>query len=310
MKPRVLVISSVSMDFIQRADEFPETEAPTIGNSYDYVPGGSGATQTITVRALNGDAILCARVGADSNGQRLRALYRDMDVDTRFIFMERRSLTGLSSVQIVPSGEKRVMTFLGANTYLSPVDAEEAFTSLPDVAVMRLDIPERTAIAASEFAARKGIPLVISAAGAAQDYPLSKLYPCEIFCPNERELQMFSGIAPSSTENCLRAAIRLSSIVRAKYYVIKMGERGAFLYDGKYYNIVLATNNSKLDTSGSGDIFTAALATEYARSKNIMRAVKYANVAAGISVSRPGLLDSIPTEDEVNKYIAERGIKL
>ncbi len=310
MKPRVLVISRVSMDFIQRADEFPNEETAAVGNSYDYVPGGSGSTQSITVRALDGDAIVCARVGADSNGQRLRTLYRDMDIDTRFMFMERRSSTGLSSVQIIPSGEKRVMTFSGANTYLSPVDAEEAFTSLPDAALMRLDIPERTAMASSEFAAKKGIPLIISASGAGEDYPLSKLYPCEVFCPNEKELQAFTGIAPSSTENCLRAVIRLSSIIKAKYYVVKMGERGAFLYDGKYYNIVLATNNSRVDTSGSGDIFVAALATEYARSKNIMRAVKYANVVAGISVSRPGLLESIPSDDEVDEYITEHGIKL
>ncbi len=310
MKPRVLVISQVSMDFIQRADAFPEADAPAAGNSYDYLPGGSGSTQAITVRALGGDAIICARVGADANGQRLRTLYRDMDIDTRFMFMERRSSTGLSSVQVIPSGEKRVMTFSGANTYLSPVDAEEAFTALPDAALMRLDIPERTAFAASEYASKKGIPLVISASGAGEDYPLSKLYPCEIFCPNEKELQMFSGISPSSTENCLRAAIRLSSIVKAKYYVIKMGERGAFLYDGKYYNVVLATNNSRVDSSGSGDIFASALATEYARSASIMRAVKYANVVAGMSVSRMGVLESIPSEDEVDEYIAEKGIKL
>ncbi len=310
MKPRVLVINRVSMDFVQRADEFPTDETVAVGNSYDYLPGGSGSTQAITVRALGGDAIICARVGADSNGQRLRTIYRDMDIDTRFMFMERRSLTGLSSVQVIPSGEKRIMTFLGANTYLSPVDAEEAFTSLPDAAVMRLDIPERTAMACSEFAARKNIPLVVSASGAGADYPLSKLYPIEIFCPNEKELQMFSGIAPSSTENCLRAVIRLSSIIKAKYYVVKMGERGAFLYDGKYYNVVLATNNSRVDTSGSGDIFVSALATEYARCKNIMRAVKYANVVAGMSVSKPGLLESIPTDDEVDEYITEKGIKL
>ncbi len=310
MKPRLLVISEANMDFVQRTDALPEVGKPVHGITYDYVPGGTGATYSITATALGAEAILCARVGNDTNGQRLRALYREMSIDTRFIFSERRAATGLSSVAVTPDGEKHVIHFPGANSFLSSVDVEEAYTALPDAAVMKLLIPERTAISATEFAAKKNIPLIVSAQGARADYPLGKLYPCEVFCPNESELQMYSGIAPSTTENCLRAVIRLSSMVRAKYYVVKMGERGAFLYDGKYYNIVLAHNVQRADTSGSGDIFTAALAVEYAKSRNIMRAVKYANVVAAISISRHGLLDSIPTEDEVQAFIAERGIEL
>lgn len=310
MKPRILVISRTNMDFIQRTDVFPETDKPAVGNSYDYLPGGAAATYAVTVTALGGEAILCSRVGADSNGQRLRNIYRDMEIDTRFMFMERRAATGLSSVEVLPSGEKRILTFTGANDLLSSSDVEEAFTSLPDAVILKLETPERTSVAVTEFAAKKGIPCFVVSQGAKSDFPFEKLYPIEVFSPNDRELHEITGIAPTSTENCLRAAIRLASIVRAKYYVIKMGDRGAFLYDGKYYNVVLANNVRAVDTSLSGDIFISALATEYVKNKNIMRAVKYANTVAGISVSRPGSLDSIPTESEVNEFIAERAIEL
>ena len=310
MKPRILVISRTSMDFIARTEQFPETDKPVVGNTYDYIPGGSGATYSITATALGAEAILASRVGADSNGQRLRNIYRDMGIDTRFIFMERRAATGLSSVMVNPKGERRVLTFPGANDYLSALDVEEAFTSLSDAVIVKLEVPERTALAATEFAAKKGIPCYVVSHGAKKDFPLGKLYPVEVFSPNDKELEEITGITPNSTENCLRAAIRLSSIVKAKYYVIKMGDRGAFLYDGKYYNVVLANNVNAVDKSLAGDIFISALAVENCRSKNIMRAVKYANTVAGISVSRPGALDSIPTEKEVREYIAERGIEL
>lgn len=310
MKPRILVISEANIDFVCRTDSFPETGKIVVGNAYDYVPGGTGAMYAVTTTALGAEAILCARVGNDPNGQRLRSIYREIGVDTRFMFMDRRASTGLSSVAVLPTGERQTLHFPGANLFLSALDVEEAFTSLPDAALMKLDIPERIAITASEFAAKKNIPLVISAQGARADYPLSKLFPSEIFCPNESELHMYTGIAPSSTENCLRAVIRLASMVSAKYYVIKMGERGAFIYDGKYYNVVMANTVTKADTAGSGDIFTAAMAAEYARSKNIMRAVKYANATAALSISRPGKLDSIPTKDEVAEFITNRKIEL
>ncbi len=310
MKPRILVISRTSMDFVGRVESFPTPDTPVTGTSYDYIPGGAGATYSITATALGAEAILCSRVGADSNGQRLKNIYRDMGIDTRFMYMERRAATGLSSVTVTPKGERQTINFPGANDFLSALDVEEAFTTLPDAVIVKLELPERAVISATEYAAKKGIPCFVVAQGARADYPLNKLFPCEVFSPNDRELAMFTGIQPTSTENCLRAVIRLSSIIKAKYYVIKMGDRGAFLYDGKYYNVVLANNVSAVDRSGAGDIFTSALAVEYIRSKNIMRAVKYANTVAGMSVMRPGSLESIPTKDEVDEFIAERGVEI
>ena len=310
MKPRILAISPTDMEFIQRTDAFPGAGETVIGNSYDYLPGGEGAELAVTLAMLGADPILCARVGADSNGQRLRALFREMGIDTRFMFMDRRDATGLVSV-ISDGGERpRRISFPGANRLIAASDAEEAFTSLPDAAIISMRSPASVVVASSEYAARKKIPLLIDGGPSNPDFPLGKLFPCEIFTPDEDELLAITGIAPSTTENCLRSAIRLSSIVRARYYIIKMGDRGAFLYDGKYYNVVLATNVDAVDTSCAGSVFNAALMAEYVRSGNIMRSVHYANAAAGFAVSRHGSLDAIPSEAELAEFISERGIVL
>jgi ribokinase len=176
--------------------------------------------------------------------------------------------------------------------------------------LIQLEIPEKAVIAATRYAAEKDIPVIIDAVSARADYPLDKLYPCEIFSPNETELETFTGIAPRNTESCLRAVIRLASMVEAKYYVIKMGGRGVFFYDGKYYNIIPAHDVEAVDTTAAGDIFTAALAAEYMRTGDIMRSVRYANVAGAISVTRAGALTSVPTEQDITEFIQNRGIKL
>lgn len=310
MKPRILAISPTDMEFVQRTDVIPGAGETVVGNSYDYLPGGEGAELAVALAMLGADCILCARVGADSNGQRLRALFREMGIDTRFMFMDRRAPTGLVSVVSDGVSRPRRISFPGANQLLAAADAEEAFTSIPDAAIISLRSPERVVSAASEYAARKKIPLLIDGGPSGSDISLGKLFPCEIFSPDEDELTEITGIAPSNTENCLRSVIRLSSIVSAKYYIIKMSGRGAFLYDGKYYNVVLANNVDEADVSCAGSVFDAALMTEYIRSANITHAVRYANAAAALAVSRPGSLDAIPSEAELAEFIAERGIEL
>lgn len=310
-KSRILVVSSANMDFIQHTDRAPYPGETVVGTSYDYLPGGKGANSAIALTFLGAECIFCARVGADSNGQRLRAIYREAGIDSRFIFMERKAPTGLASVIIDnKTGQNQIIVFPGANSYLSPIDVEEAFTALPDCVLLQLEIPEKAVIAATMYAAEKEIPVVIDAGPARADYPLDKLYPCEIFSPNETELETFTGIAPKNTESCLRATIRLASMVEAKYYVIKMGSRGVFFYDGKYYNIIPAHDVDAVDTTAAGDIFTAALAAEYMRTGDIMRSIRYANIAGAISVTRAGALNSVPTEEDIAEFIQNRGIKL
>ncbi len=310
MKPRILAISPTDMEFVQRTETFPEAGQTVVGNSYDYIPGGEGAELAVTLKMLGAECILCSRVGADSNGQRLRTQFREMGIDTRFMCMDRRAATGLVSVITDASGASRRVSFPGANLLLSATDAEDAFTAIPDAAIISMRSPERVVTSVSEYAARKKIPLMVDGGPIREAFPLSKLFPCEIFIPDEGELLAYTGIAPSNTENCLRSVIRLSSIVKAKFYIIKMGGRGAFLYDGKYYNVVLPNNVDDVDTSCAGSVFDAALLAEYMRSSDIMRSVHYANAAAALTVSRHGSLDSIPTEEELSAFIEERGIKL
>lgn len=310
MKPRILAISPTNMEFVQRTERYPDAGETVVGRSYDYIPGGEGAEFAVALTMLGAECILCSRVGADSNGQRLRAQFREMGIDTRFMCMDRRAATGLISAVTDSDGVSRRISFPGANLLLSEADTEDAFTSIPDAAIISLRSPERIVTSVSELAARKKIPLMIDGGPIHENFPLSKLFPCEIFIPDEEELLAFTGIAPSNTENCLRSVIRLSSLVKAKYYIIKMGDRGAFLYDGKYYNVVLANNVTDVDTSCAGSVFDVALLAEFIRSHDIMRSVHYANAAAALTVSRQGSLDSIPTEEELSTFIEERGIQL
>ena len=309
MNKRILVVSSANLDFVQRMRRMPnagetviETD-PAFGCT--YVPGGKGANSAVAFARLGDDCVFSARLGADNNGNRLKAIYQREGIDTRFVVQDKNTPTGLASIFVEEDGANRIVVYPGANEKIQVADIEEAFTCYPDAVYLQFEIPEKAVLAAAEFAHAKKIPLFVDAGPARADFPLDKLGRMEVFSPNETEARIYTGIDPVGGEGALRCAIKLSTMVDARYIVLKLGSRGAFIYDGKYYHISPAVPVSVADTTAAGDVFTAALTHFCIEGKGIEEAVHLANCAAAISVSRPGAYPSIPRLAEVTAFAAE-----
>lgn len=307
-KDRILVVSSANIDFVQRMSRVPysgETLVEREG-SYSYVPGGKGANSAIAFARFGADCVFTCRVGNDANGKRLIAMYEKEGIDTRYITKDEEYSTGLASILVEENGKNRIICYPGANAALCSADIEESFICYPDAVFMQLEIPDAAVIEASRRANAAGIPVFIDAGPARTDFPLKELGKVEIFSPNETETRTFTGISPTGEESALRAAIKLSTMVNARYIVIKWGDKGAFIFDGKEYYMVPAEDVTVVDTTAAGDVFSAVMTYVYMQTGNIVSAVKYANVAAAISVTRPGASSSIPTRAEVMEYVKNR----
>lgn len=309
MKKRVLVVSSANMDFVMNMGKLPEAGRTVIeSREYSYIPGGKGANAALAFARLESDCIFCARLGTDANGQRLRNLYTESGIDTRFVSQDKKAPTGLAAIIVEENGANRIIVYPGANERLSAADVEDAMTSLPDAVFLQFEIPEKAVIAATQFAYAKKIPVFVDAGPAYAGYPLGELAPLEVISPNESETYALTGIMPSSMDNCLRAATVLMQKVQTKYVVIKLGERGAYIHDGKYSRLITPYECDAVDTTAAGDAFTAAMTLEYLKTGDIVKAVKYANAVGSIVVSRMGASSSIPTAAEVSDFIKEREI--
>lgn len=304
LKKRVLVVSSANIDFIQNVERVPYAGETVMDReaTYSYVPGGKGANSAIAFARFGADCVFVCRLGADQNGARLKSLYRSEGIDTRFIIEDKNAPTGLASILVERGGKNRIMVFPGANAAMSAAELEEPFTCYPDAVYLQMEIADEAVIESCRLAAERGIPVFIDAAPARLDFPLSSLGRVEIFSPNENECRVFTGITPSNEDSALRAAIRLRKQVDAKYIVIKLGERGAFMFDGSEYYVYPAENVTPVDTTAAGDVFTAVMTYSYIQNGNIHSAIRMANVAAAISTTRAGASPSIPTLAEVLEY--------
>jgi ribokinase len=308
-RPRILIVSSANMDLAANVSRVPASGESMVGIDYDYIPGGKGANSALTLARLGADSIFCAKLGDDANGYALTNYYKKNNIDTRFITLDRKEKTGLAIVIVDGNGNNRILVYPGANYALSESDVENAFTCYPDALFLHLEIPMDTVIAATNFAEKHKIPVFIDAGPAVKSFPLEELKNVTVFSPNETETLIFTGIDPRDMDSRYKACSILFERVKAKYIILKLGDKGAFFYDGTHYDIFPPHNVDVVDTTAAGDAFTAALALEYMRSGgDIKRACKYANIVGSITVSRAGASSSIPTVAEITEFIYENNI--
>ena len=307
---KILVIGSANMDLSMNMYKVPLAGETLIDDGgVGYVPGGKGANAAVALKKLGADCYFCAKVGADLHGQKLYQYYKEQGINTSYIKVDRENQTGLAVVMKESDGNNRIIVYPGANATLSLDNINEAFECHPDALYLGFEIPFQTALYAAKAAASRGIPIFVDAAPANKDHSLESLPMLEVFSPNETETETYTGILPQGTDSALRAALALYKRVKAKYIVIKQGDRGAFVYDGKHFFVVPSIRLGKaVDTTAAGDAFTAALTVEYLNTDNIRTAVKYGVAAGAIAVTRRGASSSVPTEDEVRAVIIKEDL--
>jgi len=306
MKPRILTVSSAYMEFALRLDKFPDSGEIAADKEYEYIAGGRGVGAAVALAKLGADSIFCTKLGTDGNGAKLRNYCENIGIDTRFISMDRTKKTGMFFIVCESNGNKRIVRYPGANDLLLRSDVEEAFTCYPDALLLQFDVPADAAIAATQYANEQDIPVFVDAGPLNPDINISKLERVEVFSPNADEVCAYTGIYPSDINKCIKACMTLEQKINAKYYVLKLGSRGCFLYDGKYYKLFPAIEVDTVDHGSAGEAFTAALALEYMRTENIKSACEFANVVGAITVTKPGTARSIPSAADVKNFLEER----
>ena len=304
---RILVVSSANMDMVMNVDFVPVGGQTVIDKgTYTYVPGGKGANSAVAFSRLGAKCVFLTKLGMDTNGDTLLDLYKKEGMDVSYIKRDSTVASGLAAILVERSGQNRIIVFPGANSKIELDTVSEAIASKPDALYMQFEINYDAIIHAANEASKAGIPIFIDAGPANKDFPLESLPEVTVFSPNESETESFTGIAPTNVDKCREAALELLKRVKAKYIVIKLGGRGAYIFDGVSGVIKAPYDMPVVDTTAAGDAFTAALTLEYLRCGDMISACDFANAAGSITVSRPGASSSIPNEKEVAEFLALR----
>ena len=89
-----------------------------------------------------------------------------------------------------------------------------------------------------------------------------------------------------------------------KNIIITLGSKGVYFAnsDESFFIDALKLKSKVLDTTGAGDAFNGALSVALSNEYNIKDAVIFANKVGGISTTKLGAANAMPTFEEVEKY--------
>ncbi len=303
MKPSVVVVGSLNMDFVVAVDHLPAPGETVLGGGFQMLPGGKGANQACAAGKLGAESVavkMIGRVGQDVFGESLKASLAAAGVDVTAVSAVAQP-TGVALIWVDKGGQNSIVVASGANLELPVADVEAMRTVFAGArfALFQLESPLATVTAALRLAHEEGAQTILDPAPA-QPLAAELLYEVDILTPNESEALMLLG-RPAARVG-LNEAPELARALRAlgpKTVILKLGDQGCFVDDGVEARHVPGFAVTAVDTTAAGDTFNAGLAVALAEGKTLAEALRFANAAAAISVTRMGAQASAPARGEV-----------
>ncbi len=299
--PKIIVVGSSNTDMIIQLDHIPRPGETILGGEFHTAAGGKGANQAVAAARAGGQVVFVARVGQDMFGDQAIAGFQQDGIDVTYVQRDPTAPSGVALIFVAKDGENSIAVAGGANGALSPddiADARPAFDGASAL-VMQLETPLPTVQQAARFAADAGIPVILNPAPA-QALPDDLLSKVSILTPNETEAELLTGIPVADEDAAIKAGANLLGR-GVKTVILTLGARGAMVVSADHRELVPSLAVKAVDTVAAGDVFNGALAVALGEGKPLLNAVKFANVAAAISVTRLGAQPSAPHRDEIDR---------
>ena len=299
----IVVIGSSNTDMVVKAPSIPRAGETLLGGAFFQAGGGKGANQAVAAARAGGTVTLVAAVGDDALGsERIGAFARE-GIDASQILRIPGQASGVALIVVDAAGENCIVVAPGANGSLGPerIRELEPVLAAADVVVLQLEIPLETVAEAVRLAAAHGVRVLLNPAPG-RPLPDEVTSRVTVLTPNETEVELLTGIAPDTPEARGEAASML--LARgAGAVVLTLGSAGAYLATADGHEIVPGHRVTPVDTTGAGDVFNGALAVALAENRDLADALRFANAAAAISVTREGAQPSAPMRHEIDRLL-------
>lgn len=301
---RVVVCGSLNMDVVVQSARLPERGETIVGAEVSFLPGGKGLNQAIASARLGVPTAMVGTVGNDAFANSLRGFLADNDVDSTGVIEVDGPATGVALIQVA-DGDNSITVASGANMHFdaSMLNHEP---QRDEVWVAQFETPVAATREILARAREAGARTVLNLAPFVE-HPADLLQSVDVAVLNEIELSQATGTrldALSSPES-VAAACGVLRDRGARAVIATLGERGAVVVTATGVDTISAFPTKVTDTTGAGDCFVGALASQLAAGRTPTEAARFASAAASCSVERLGAAPAMPTDQEVAARLAK-----
>jgi ribokinase len=302
--PSLVVLGAMNVDLVVRGATLPAPGETVVGGVFGRHHGGKGGNQAVAAaRALRSGPVesvvaLLGSVGDDDLGRGALAALAAEGVDVRFTRAVSGVSTGVALVVVDDAGENQIAVAPGANARIDASDVDAALEGLEkgSVVLASLEVPLGIVRHAAERCRALGATFILNPAPAVPG-AADLLSFASVVTPNESEVAALAGAGDADPAPAL---VRRHTRLRV---IVTRGAEGATLTDATGERSFPASRVSVVDTTGAGDAFNGALAAALLEGCPIDDAVVRAVAAAGLSVTRAGAREGMPTRKEIDRAL-------
>ena len=298
---KILCIGHSSWDMTVPVDDYP-IENTKYRFSEKYSAGGGPASNAAYLLGKWGiETVIATTIGSDDFGTKIKKAFQDIKVNTEYIETNYEKETSFSFILInKKNGSRTVFNVATEHPALKKLNYD--FT--PDIIFTDGHDYGATQNAISKY------QNAISVIDAGRITPeLLEL------CKYIKYIVCSKGFAETVTGmkfdfNNPQSLVNIYTKLQDKYpnsnLTITLEEHGCLYTSGNEIKIMPGLKLTPVDTTGAGDIFHGAFTYGLANGFDMDKIVTFANIAAGLSVTKMGSRLSIPSLSEVMDYYNAR----
>lgn len=302
--PRILVVGSVNVDIVVRADHLPVPGETVTGGTLLINHGGKGANQAVAARRLGAEVRLLGCVGEDAFGAAIRQDLAAQGLGLAGLASLPGVATGTGLIVVDTAGRNQIAVASEANSRLSVqwLSRFLADFAWAEAVLCQLEVPLETVLWTLRTARQYGAMTLLNPAPA-QSLP-AEIWPLvDYLTPNAIEAAHLSGL-PAATPHEAASAARALRAHGVRVVLVTLGEQGAVVEAPERALHVPTFPVVAVDTTAAGDAFHGALAVALATGQELESAVRFAHAAAALTCTRPGAQLALPYRHEVEALLA------
>jgi len=308
-KPNILVVGDLMIDhYLWGSCERISPEAPVqvVDIAKETTVLGGAGNVINNLKALGSDVSVAGVIGADSNGEELREMLREIDVDeSKLIIQDGRKTSKKSRViavsQQILRYDKESKEDISSDSVRTILDNLAEHIQSYDAVILsdygKGVLTQELCAGIISLARSENIRVLVDPKGS----DFSKYRGATLLTPNKKEAQLATGIDIVDEGSLKEALLKLKSECDLDISLITLSEDGIAIFDDKLKRFPTVAKEV-FDVTGAGDTVIASIAYALSAGKNIDETAKFANLAAGVVVGKIG--SATVTIDEIEEYEA------
>lgn len=288
---KMMVIGSISTDFVVTTDKRPEVGETITGTGFETTFGGKGANQAVASARLGADVYMVGTVGSDIFGKELLLNLTTNKIHIDYVEPVTHEPSGSAHITIA-DGDNSIVYIPGANNEIdtSRIQSLKEAIQSAQMVVVQNELPQEVVDEIIELCFESNVKVIYNPAPA-REVQQSILEKATYFTPNESE---FYQLFPEMT----------ISEGLAKYpnqLILTMGSKGVYYHDGESEKQIPSYKVQPVDTTGAGDTFNGAFAVAISSGMSMDESIRFGNLAASLSIQKFGAQGGMPSLAEMKE---------